>query len=143
MVALVALVVVPQLPAVEELAATEVTAGWAMEGPSRHRSAVPAAMVATEETEPEALVTEVAPAAAAVRLAGRAAHRAARDAESQCPPSVTRSTSSTVVRPLATLRMPSSRRETMPRSMHMRRNADTFGLPAIVSRSWSSTHKSS
>lgn len=57
--------------------------------------------------------------------------------------SVTRNTSATVVRPFATLRIPSIRRVTIPRSTHIRRNSETLGFRAITSRSWSSTVRSS
>ena len=60
----------------------------------------------------------------------------------QCA-SVTRMTSCTVVRPFLTLRMPSFRKLTMPRSRHRRRNSATLGLRVTMSRSWSSTTSSS
>lgn len=63
--------------------------------------------------------------------------------ETQWPPLQTRRTSSTEVAPERTLRTPSSRRLTMPRSMHMRRNSETLGLRAMASRRPSSTTRSS
>ena len=59
------------------------------------------------------------------------------------PLSVTRSTSSTVVRPLATFCRPSCRSVVIPRSTHRRRNSVACGLDAIVSRKQSSSTSNS